>query len=41
MFIRGSSSAICRDTVEGAGWEFGHMAVDDASRMALGEVLAR
>lgn len=28
-----------RDTVEGAGWEFGHMAVDDASRFALGEVL--
>jgi transposase InsO family protein len=28
-----------RDTVEGAGWEFGHMAVDDASRVALGEVL--
>jgi len=28
-----------RDTVEGAGWEFGHMAVDDASRLALGEVL--
>lgn len=28
-----------RDTVEGAGWEFGHMAVDDASRVALGEIL--
>jgi transposase InsO family protein len=28
-----------RDTVEGAGWEFSHMAVDDASRVALGEVL--
>ena len=28
-----------RDTVEGAGWEFGHMAVDDASRLAFGEVL--
>jgi transposase InsO family protein len=28
-----------RDTVDGAGWEFGHMAVDDASRIALGEVL--
>jgi transposase len=28
-----------RDTVDGAGWEFGHMAVDDASRVALGEVL--
>lgn len=28
-----------RDTVDGAGWEFGHMAVDDASRMAFGEVL--
>lgn len=28
-----------RDTLEGAGWEFGHMAVDDASRLAFGEVL--
>jgi transposase InsO family protein len=28
-----------RDTVSGAGWEFAHMAVDDASRFALGEVL--
>jgi transposase InsO family protein len=28
-----------RDTVKGAGWEFGHMAVDDASRLALGEIL--
>jgi len=28
-----------RDTVDGAGWEFGHMAVDDASRVALGEGL--
>jgi transposase InsO family protein len=28
-----------RDTVRGAGWEFGHMAVDDASRVALGEIL--
>ena len=28
-----------RDTVKGAGWEFGHMAVDDASRVALGEIL--
>lgn len=28
-----------RDTVAGAGWEFAHMAVDDASRWALGEVL--
>lgn len=28
-----------RDTVEGAGWEFGHMAVDDASRLAFGELL--
>ncbi len=28
-----------RDTVDGAGWEFGHLAVDDASRVALGEVL--
>lgn len=28
-----------RDRGEGAGWEFAHMAVDDASRFALGEVL--
>ena len=28
-----------RDTVKGAGWEFAHMAVDDASRFAIGEVL--
>lgn len=28
-----------RDTVGGAGWEFAHMAVDDASRFAVGEVL--
>ena len=28
-----------RDTVKKAGWEFAHMAVDDASRFALGEVL--
>jgi transposase InsO family protein len=28
-----------RDTVRGAGWEFSHMAVDDASRLAVGEVL--
>lgn len=28
-----------RDTVKGAGWEFGHMAVDDASRLAFGEIL--
>ena len=28
-----------RDTVDGAGWEFAHMAVDDASRFAVGEVL--
>lgn len=28
-----------RDTVTGAGWEFAHMAVDDASRFALGEML--
>ena len=28
-----------RDTVKGVGWEFGHMAVDDASRLALGEIL--
>ena len=27
-----------RDTVAGAGWEFAHMAVDDASRFAIGEV---
>jgi transposase InsO family protein len=28
-----------RDTVDGAGWEFAHMAVDDASRWAFGQVL--
>ena len=28
-----------RDSVEGAGWEVAHMAVDDASRWAFGEVL--
>ena len=28
-----------RDTVKKAGWEFAHMAVDDTSRFALGEVL--
>src|SRR5262249_23033503 len=28
-----------RDSVEGAGWECAHMAVDDASRVALREVL--
>lgn len=28
-----------RDRVVGAGWEFAHMAVDDASRFALGEML--
>ena len=28
-----------RDTVDGAGWEFAHMAVDDASRWACGEML--
>src|SRR5262249_251245 len=26
-----------RDSVEGAGWEFAHMAIDDYSRMAVGE----
>jgi transposase InsO family protein len=28
-----------RDTVRGAGWEFAHVAVDDATRWATGEVL--
>lgn len=28
-----------RDTVRGAGWEFAHMAIDDASRVAYGEIL--
>ena len=28
-----------RDSVDGAGWEFAHMAVDDASRWAFGQVL--
>jgi transposase InsO family protein len=28
-----------RDTVDGAGWECAHMAVDDASRWAFGQVL--
>ena len=28
-----------RDRVEGAGWEFAHMAVDDYSRVAVGEIL--
>jgi transposase InsO family protein len=28
-----------RDKVDGAGWEFAHMAVDDYSRVAIGEVL--
>lgn len=28
-----------RDTVAGAGWEFAHMAVDDHSRVAVGEIL--
>ena len=28
-----------RDTVRGAGWQYAHMAVDDASRVALGELL--
>lgn len=29
-----------RDTVEGAGWEFVHVAIDDASRIVYAEVLA-
>ena len=29
-----------RDSGEGAGWEFAHMAVDDASRFALGEMVS-
>ena len=28
-----------RDTVRGAGWEFAHVAIDDASRLAYAEVL--
>jgi len=28
-----------RDTVRGAGWQFAHMAIDDASRLAAGELL--
>jgi transposase InsO family protein len=28
-----------RDSVDGAGWEFAHMAVDDRSRFAIGEIL--
>jgi len=28
-----------RDTVRGAGWEFAHMAIDDASRVTYGEML--
>jgi transposase InsO family protein len=28
-----------RDTVRGAGWQYAHMAVDDASRVARGELL--
>jgi transposase InsO family protein len=28
-----------RDSVAGAGWQFAHMAVDDASRLAFGELL--
>jgi transposase InsO family protein len=28
-----------RDTVPGAGWEFAHVAIDDATRWATGEVL--
>lgn len=28
-----------RDTVRGAGWQYAHMAVDDASRVALGQLL--
>jgi transposase InsO family protein len=29
-----------RDTVRGAGWQFNHMAIDDASRWGFGEMLA-
>ncbi|WP_410971937.1 DDE-type integrase/transposase/recombinase, partial [Salmonella sp. SAL4445] len=29
-----------RDTVDGAGWEFVHVAIDDASRIVYAEVLA-
>jgi transposase InsO family protein len=29
-----------RDTVKGAGWQFNHMAIDDASRWGFGEMLA-
>src|SRR4029453_11798260 len=28
-----------RDTVDGAGWQFAHMAIDDHSRVAFGEML--
>jgi len=28
-----------RDTVRGAGWQFAHMAIDDASRLGAGELL--
>jgi transposase InsO family protein len=28
-----------RDTVEGAGWQFAHMAIDDHSRVGFGEML--
>jgi hypothetical protein len=28
-----------RDAVRGAGWEFAHVAIDDASRLAYAEVL--
>jgi len=28
-----------RDTVRGAGWEFAHLAIDDASRVTFGEIL--
>jgi transposase InsO family protein len=28
-----------RDTVEGAGWEYVHVAIDDASRVAYSQVL--
>jgi transposase InsO family protein len=28
-----------RDTVRGAGWQFAHMAIDDASRLGTGELL--
>ena len=30
-----------RDTVDGAGWEYVHVAIDDASRVGYSQVLAR